>query len=72
MMVGLMEDSGRFPATQASSSFCRSDVKAESRAGRSSTWLDEVVGRGRDSEAVAHVRGAEVVHFVVEDDAGRP
>lgn len=31
------------------------------------TWLDEVVGGGRDSKPVGHVRRAEVVHFIVED-----
>lgn len=31
------------------------------------TWLDEVVGRGRDSKPVGHVRRAEVIHFIVKD-----
>lgn len=34
------------------------------------TWLDEVVGRRRNFEVVGHVRRAEVVHFIVEDDSG--
>lgn len=42
------------------------------RQERSFTWLDEVVGRGRDSEAVGDVGGAEVVHLIIEDDPSGP
>lgn len=37
----------------------------------SHTWLDEVVGRGRDSKPIGHVRRAEIVHFIVENDSSR-
>lgn len=36
---------------------------------KAETWLDEVVGRWRDSKSIGDERGAEIIHLVVEDDA---